>query len=90
MAQIWPMHQGFLMTSLTGLLYSDVVVSGFQTTGQFSPATPINDEGKLRVLGQIATRYIVGNGSSYDVQVEGRGGENLVGFGGRLGARYEW
>lgn len=89
-AQIWPVHQGFLMTSLTGLLYSDVVVSGFHSNSPFAPASAINDEGQLRVLGQIATRYIVGDGSSYDMQVEGRGGEHLLGFGGRVGARYEW
>lgn len=90
-SQIWPLSRGFLLTSLTGMLYSDVVVGGFETSGgQFSPATPVTDEGKLRVLGQFASRWDVGNGFSYEMQVEGRGGEHLKGIGGKLGARYEW
>ncbi len=86
-----PLHTGLLTTTLTGLLYSDVIVSGFGSNGGiFAPETPVTDEGKLRVLGQIATRLDRGDGYSYLLQVETRGGEDMFGVGGRIGARYEW
>ena len=86
-----PLRPGLVTTTLTGLLYSDVVVSGFSSIGGiFTPETPVTDEGKLRVLGQISTRLDRGDGYSYLFQVETRGGEDLFGIGGRIGARYEW
>lgn len=87
----WTVPGGVLTTSLTGLLYSDVAIDGFATvSGGFQPTTPIPDEGKLRVLGQILTRWDQGDGLSYTAQAEVRGGENLFGVGGLLGLRYEW
>jgi hypothetical protein len=87
----WRMPQGFLTTTLTGMLYSDVWVDGFKAQpGSFGPATLVTDEGELRVLGQVAAKWDRGDGSSYLVQVETRGGEDLFGIGGRIGARYEW
>ncbi len=87
----WRMPQGFLTTTLTGMLYSDVWVDGFRAQpGSFGPATLVTDEGELRVLGQVAAKWDRGDGSSYLFQVETRGGEDLFGIGGRIGARYEW
>lgn len=77
--------------SLLGLLYSDVYINGFtlDNTGFTSTASEV-DEGKLRVLGQLAGNVDVGGGWSYNGQIEVRGGEDLVGVGGRLGLRLEW
>lgn len=77
--------------SLLGLLYSDVVVNGFTLSGTgFTSSVSEVDEGKLRVLGQLASSVDVGGGLSFNGLVEVRGGEDLIGVGGRLGARLEW
>lgn len=84
-------RQGVLWTNIvTGLLYSDVHVEGFSvsSTGG-SPAA--DDEGKLRALGQYETRITdVKSGVTYFGEVQVRGGEDLLGVGGRAGVRVEW
>jgi hypothetical protein len=83
--------QGYLVTTtLTGLLYSDVAVSGLVNTAVFSDAVSKVDEGKLRVLGALASKVDMPSGISYYGQVEVRGGEDVFGLGGKVGLRYEW
>ena len=53
-------------------------------------ASTLNDEGKVRVLGQFATVVDFGNGYSLFGDVEVRGGQDLFGVGGRAGVRYTW
>jgi hypothetical protein len=78
-------------TSLTGLLYSDVSVNGFTVPGGVGqPAFPLVSEGKLRAMGVLSSRVDVGNGYSLYGDVEVRGGDDLFGFGSRLGVRYQW
>ena len=84
---------GGLWTVVGGaFLYSDVSITGFK----FDPGTlngttvfPV-DEGKIRGLGQILTTFDYANGWSYLMMGEVRGGEDLIGVGGRVGARYKW
>ena len=83
---------GYLLTTTVGaFLYSDVAVSGFQSvSGQTGEAVGPVDEGKIRVLGQLETRLSMGNGMSYMMQAEIRGGGDVIGAAGQLGMRYEW
>jgi hypothetical protein len=81
--------QGMWQTTLTGLAYSDVSVNGLVlNTGGFAGSTVLpSDEGKIRGMGILATKYNNGNGTTLFGQVDVRGGQNLLGVGGRLGAR---
>ena len=83
--------QGYLVTTtLTGLLYSDVAVSGLVNDAVFADSVAKVDEGKLRVLGALASKIDLPSGYSYYGQVEVRGGEDVVGLGGKVGMRMEW
>lgn len=83
--------QGYLVTTtLTGLLYSDVAVNGLVNTAIFSDSVAKVDEGKLRVLGALASKVDMPSGISYYGQVEVRGGEDVIGLGGKVGMRLEW
>lgn len=78
-------------TALTGLLYSDVSMSGLVVPGTATtPATPLVDEGKLRAMGVLETRANIGRGYTLYGAAEVRGGDDVIGYGGRLGVRYEW
>jgi hypothetical protein len=88
-AQAW--GGSLVNTSVVGMLYSDVWVDGFALTEDTLVSTASEvDEGKLRGLGQVMVMVGTGDGMTYSGQVEVRGGEDLIGVGGRLGARYEW
>jgi Autotransporter beta-domain len=88
-AQPW---QGYTLgTSVLGMLYSDVLVTGYmQSDGGFTSTGSKTDEGKLRGLAQLVLTLEDQRGLSYSAQVEVRGGEDLIGVGGRLGVRYRW
>ena len=96
----WVSTEGYTVTStLAGLLYSDILIDGFVgktligTAGggtALVDASTLNDEGKVRVLGQFATVVDFGNGYSLFGDVEVRGGQDLFGVGGRAGVRYTW
>lgn len=77
--------------AILGLLYSDVYVNGY-TLGGFGlpPGASEVDQGKLRILGQLEGNVDLNNGLSLNGTVNVRGGENVVGVGGRLGARLAW
>ncbi len=77
-------------TSLTGLLYSDVSISGFVVNGGTLGVIPQVDEGKLRAMGILEARADVGYGYSLYGAAEVRGGEDVIGFGARAGVRYQW
>jgi hypothetical protein len=84
---------GGLWTVVGGaFLYSDVLITGFKFdpgAGNGTAVFPV-DEGKIRGLGQILTTFDYANGWSYLMMGEVRGGEDLIGVGGRVGARYKW
>lgn len=84
--------EGYLWTMTLGaFLYSDVLVEGFTGfAGQTGEIVGPVDEGELRVLGQFASQLEIGNGLSYQLLAEVRGGEDVIGAGGLLGVRYEW
>jgi hypothetical protein len=79
-------------TALTGLLYSDVSINGYVVPSGTAliPATPLVDEGKLRVMGILESRVDVGYGYTLYGDVEMRGGQDVFGFGTRGGIRYQW
>ncbi len=80
-----------LSTTVGAYLYSDVAISGFESVaGQTGEAVGPVDEGKVRLLGQLETRLSLGNGLSYMMQAELRGGGDVMGAAGQLGMRYEW
>jgi hypothetical protein len=77
--------------ALLGLLYSDLYVNGYTLDGfGLPPGASEVDEGKLRVLGQLEGSVNLNNGLSFNGTVGVRGGQDVVGVGGRLGARFEW
>ncbi len=79
-------------TTLTGLVYDDVVVSGnFIQGGVFGTSGNIlNDQGKLRGEGVLAVKFDFGGGKSAFLQADVRGGDGLFGAGGKGGFRVEW
>ncbi|MEQ1696447.1 MAG: autotransporter outer membrane beta-barrel domain-containing protein [Hyphomicrobiaceae bacterium] len=79
-----------VVSTLGAMLYSDVVVEGFSRVNSLGFNTAEIDEGKLRVMGQFSTHLIAGNGFTYSLQADVRGGEDVFGVGGKLGVRYEW
>ncbi len=80
-----------LSTTVGAFLYSDVAISGFESVaGQTGEAVGPVDEGKIRMLGQLETRLSMGNGMSYMMQAELRGGGDVMGAAGQIGIRYEW
>ena len=80
-----------LATTVGAFLYSDVAISGFASVaGQTGEAVGPVDEGKVRLLGQLETRLSLGNGLSYMMQAEFRGGGDVIGAAGQIGMRYEW
>lgn len=78
-----------ISTTLTGMLYSDVIVDGL-VVGTGGGAAVADDEGKLRALGAFQITGDLGDGLSLTTQVEVRGGEDYFGFGGQAGIRYRW
>lgn len=95
--EVWQTPQGYHVTTTLGaFLYSDVLITGFNTqSGIVAPGGSLNtvgpvDEGKIRGLGQLTTQLDAGGGWSYLLLTEVYGGEDVVGVEGQLGARYHW
>lgn len=91
----WVSDRGHLWTTAFGLLlYNDVYIDGYVSAppsgSHLGTGPTLNDEGKLRVAGEFATKVDLGDGYSVQGQVEVRGGDSLIGVGGLLGLRYEW
>jgi len=82
-----------ITATLTTLAYSNVEVSGGFIAGAGFGASELlgrADEGKVRGQAIAALNIELGNGLSSFVQADVRGGDDLVGYGGRIGLRYEW
>jgi hypothetical protein len=81
-----------LLTTLTGLAYEDVSVSGgfIQNVAFGNNALIINDQGLLRGQGILAFNLAFNNGVTLFAQGEVRGGQDLFGAGGKGGIRVTW
>lgn len=88
---VWTSGSYVITTGLTGLLYSDVLVDGFVTPGiGIAPGIGEIDEGKLRVMGIAQAKIDTPSGAQWYGQVDVRGGEDLIGVGGKIGVRMRW
>jgi hypothetical protein len=81
-----------LTTSITGLAYSDVDVTGgfIQNVAFGNNALIINDQGLLRGEGILAFNLAYADGVSLFALGDVRGGKDLFGVGGKAGVRYQW
>jgi hypothetical protein len=81
-----------LTTTLTGLAYDDVLVTGgfIQNVAFGSNALIINDQGLLRGQGILAFNLAINSGVSLFAQGDVRGGQDLFGAGGKGGIRVTW
>ncbi len=82
-----------LTTTLTGLAYSNVLISGGFIPGAGFAGNNIlaqADEGRVRGRGVLAFNFDFGQGIKSFVLGEVRGGQGLFGAGGKAGVRYEW
>jgi hypothetical protein len=82
-----------LATTLTGLAYSDVLVSGGFIPGVGFASSNIlakSDQGQVRGRGVLAFNLDYGNGVKSFILGEVRGGQGLFGAGGKAGVRVEW
>jgi hypothetical protein len=80
-------------TTLTGLAYSNVLVSGGFVPGAGYAGNNIlaqADEGQVRGRGVLAFNFDFGQGVKSFVLGEVRGGQGLFGAGGKAGVRLEW
>ena len=76
---------------VTGLAYSDVSITGDTASTDFlNPVSFASDEGKLRGEGIFSVNLDYHNGLSTYALADVRGGQDLFGYGGRLGLRYQW
>jgi len=81
-----------LLTTLTGLAYEDVSVTGgfIQNVAFGNNALIINDQGLLRGQGILAFNLAFNNGVTLFAQGDVRGGQDLFGAGGKGGIRVTW
>jgi len=80
-------------TTLTGLAYDDVLVSGGFIAAQAFNGNNLlvqADRGQVRGRGILALNFDFGQGISSFVQGEVRGGQGLFGAGGKAGVRVQW
>ena len=78
---------------LTGLAYDDVLVSGgFIPGGGFLGNNILAhaDQGQVRGRGLLSFNFDLGPGLSAFLQGDVRGGQGLIGAGGKAGVRYQW
>jgi hypothetical protein len=78
-----------MTTVFTGLFYDDVAVGGGVLQDAPNPLI-LSDQGKLRAEGIFALNFYQGNGVSYLLQADLRGGEGLIGAGVKMGLRAAW
>ncbi len=82
-----------MTTTLTGLAYDNVQISGGFIPGAAFAGNNIlrqADEGQVRGRGVLALNADFGQGLTSFVQGEVRGGKGLFGAGGKAGVRYQW
>jgi hypothetical protein len=77
---------------LTALAYDDVSVTGGFVSGSVFTNVPValSDQGKLRGEGILTLNVDNGRGFSAFIEGEVRGGQDLIGYGGKGGIRYQW
>lgn len=78
-----------MTTTLTGLLYDDVLVTGGVLATSPNPLI-LSDEGKLRAEGIVTLNFYHSNHVSSFVQADLQGGEGLFGVGAKGGVRVAW
>ena len=85
-------NQYRITPSVAGLLYDDVSISGGFISGGLFSTVPLGlaQEGKLRGLGLFTLNVDNGRGVSGFIQGEVRGGNDLIGYAGRAGIRWQW
>ena len=85
-------NQVRITPSVTGLLYDDVSVSGGFISGGLFSTVPLGlaQEGQVRGQGIFAVNVDNGRGLSGFIQGEVRGGNDLIGYAGRAGLRWQW
>jgi hypothetical protein len=76
-----------LTLTATALLYSDVDIQGFADSVGVGN---VDDQGKLRSRGTLEATWNFAPGLSAYVQGDVYGGDDLIGYGGRLGGRVVW
>jgi hypothetical protein len=77
-----------VVATLTGLVYSDVSISGLVlNSGTFGGAVVPDDEGKVRGMGILGLNFIYSPAITTYVNAEVRGGDDYFGVGGRVGLR---
>jgi hypothetical protein len=82
---------GIWTTSLTELVYSDVLIRGFVTNADgFSAGYLLADQGKVRLQSILTSKLALRNGLSLYLECQGRVGNDYYAYGGRVGARLEF
>lgn len=77
-----------MVTTLTGLVYSDVSISGLViNTGAFGGAAVPNEEGEVRGLVALGLNFLNGPATTTFVNGEVRFGDEYFGVGGKVGIR---
>ena len=80
-----------MTTTITGLAYDDVQVTGGLIAGGATVGTVLaSDQGKIRGQGIFVNAVDFGNGYSAFAQADVRGGSGLFGIGGRAGIRAQF
>jgi hypothetical protein len=86
---VWSSYR--MTTTVTGLAYDDVKVSGGLIAGGTTVGTVLaSDQGKIRGQGILVNTVNFGNGYSAFAQADVRGGSGLFGIGGRAGIRAQF
>jgi hypothetical protein len=86
----FPWNNFIVSTTVTGLAYSDVQISGFVVDNGLAPTSLPEDAGKVRGEGIVTANLDLKNGTSIFAQGDVRGGKDLLAAGGRLGMRIGW
>jgi outer membrane autotransporter protein len=86
----FPWNNMIVSTTVTGLAYSDVMISGFVLDNGLAPTLLPEDAGKVRGEGIVTANLDLPNGTSVFAQGDVRGGRDLLAAGGRLGMRIGW
>jgi len=83
-----------IRSKVAGLIYSDVLVSGFKTavSSATNSASSViaQDEGKIRGLARFSVEAEYQSGLSFNSAFEVRGGEDYFGVGAKAGFKVKW
>ena len=83
--------RGVLTASFAQVIYSDVYIHGYVTNADgLSAGYLLADQGRLRLQSIVSARINLPNGFSFFLQCQARYGSDYFGYGGRVGARYDF